>query len=119
MATKAKLAAAHSTLDGIRTAELAYFAQWGQFASASPTPPSVPGPVQAAFEPSPGFQALGWLPDGKVRCQYQVLAIPGETPEAADFLATSTCDADGDGEYSRWEASRKSPASRTTPRSVH
>ena len=98
---------------------MAYLAEWDQFTSAGPTPQTVPGRNQAAFEPSSAFRTLGWMPEGMVRCQYQVVAVPGATPEAADFVATSKCDVDGDGEVSIYTANRESPATLITPINVY
>ena len=120
MGMRAKLAEGPSNLNGIRTAELAYHAQHGEFLSAGACPLVLPGRQQAAWEGdcADAFWVLGWSADGSVRCQYTALAIPGEN-EQADFKLTARCDADGDGAESVFEASRSSPAKRVTPEDVY
>ena len=120
MGMRAKRAEGPDYLDGIRTAELAYHAQFGEFLSAGPCPPTPPGPQVAAWEGecAEAFWELGWSADGTVRCQYTAMALPGDG-EAADFKLTARCDSDGDGNQSIFEASRNSPATRVTPKDIY
>lgn len=53
-------------LAAIRTAELAYFEQFGVYVSASPTPPRLPQSGREAWPLDPrakhGFNLIGWAP---------------------------------------------------------
>lgn len=120
MGIRAKLAEVPHNLEGIRTAELAYHAQHGEFRSAGVCPREAPGRQQSAWEGecTDVFKTLGWTPEGAVRCQYMAEAIPGEE-EAADFKLTAQCDVDGDGVVSIFEASRHNPPKRVTPSHIY
>lgn len=120
MGMRAKQSEGPNYLDGIRTAELAHHAKFGEFLSAGPCPPTPPGPQVAAWEGecAEAFWELGWSADGAVRCQYTAMALPGDG-EAADFKLTARCDSDGDGNQSIFEASRNSPATRVTPKDIY
>ena len=120
MGMRAKMAEGPNYLNGIRTAELAYHAQHGEFKSAGSCPMGAPGRQPVAWEGdcTDPFSTLGWASDGPVRCQYTAVAIPGEN-EKADFKLTARCDADGDGVESVFEASRSSPAKRVTPEEIY
>jgi len=120
MGMRAKRAEGPDYLDGIRTAELAYHAKFGEFLSAGPCPPTPPGPQVAAWEGecAEAFWEMGWSADGSVRCQYTAMALPGDGPDA-DFKLTARCDSDGDGNQSIFEASRNSPATRVTPKDIY
>ena len=76
-------------LAAIRTAELAYFEQFGVYVSASPTPPRLPQSGREAWPLDPrakhGFNLIGWAPEGQVRCQYAVFA------DGAAFTAEALC----------------------------
>ena len=120
MGMRAKGSEGPNYLDGIRTAELAYHAKFGEFLSAGPCPATPPGPQAVAWEGecAEAFWELGWSADGTVRCQYTAMALPGDG-KAADFKLTARCDSDGDGDQSIFEASRTSPATRVTPKDIY
>lgn len=104
-------------LDGIRTAERAYQAEWDAFTSCAATPTNIPG---TEFAPFAGggiahFENLGWIADGKVRCRYRVVAITGQTPLEDTFEATAECDFDGNGMPSVYRATRDEKARALTP----
>jgi hypothetical protein len=86
-----------ANLDAIRNAELVHHARSGAFMACDPTPPTVPGLAPAPFAAGglQTFQALGWLPDGPVRCSYSVVGITTGPPDG--FTALAECDFDGDG----------------------
>ncbi len=110
MQLRAKRSEAPTNLDGIRTAEKAYHAEWDAFISAGPCPPFVPGREQVAWDRSwpcyAEFEALGWTPDGMTRCSYTVTAAPGSTLTGDDFEAWARCDIDGDGYEAEYHANR-------------
>jgi len=121
MSLKAKRAEAPTNVDGIRVAEKAYHHEWDTFTSAGPTPDFVPGrnPVPFAGENVDAFYNLGWSADGLVRCQYEVVAIPGNSGATDDFVVTGTCDADGDGDVSIYQANRANKAEMVTYNNVY
>ncbi len=91
MQYKAKRAEVPSNVDGIKTAEIAYEAQFDNFVSASGLPTTAGGKVPVTWPATAaGFDTIGWQPDGSVRGVYQV--------DATDtaFTVTGTCDVDGD-----------------------
>ncbi len=105
MAVRAKRSEGAGLLGEIHQAELAWFEAHGRFASAGATPARLPGKAQTAFDSEhlAEWEALGWVPEGMVRCQYEVELT---APDGSDFRATARCDTDGDGRYSVFEATR-------------
>jgi hypothetical protein len=105
MGMRAKRAEGIGLLTEIHRAELAWFDSNGRFASAGATPARPPGKSQTAFESDhlAEWKALGWLPEGMVRCQYEVELT---APDGSDFRATARCDVDGDGRHSVFEGTR-------------
>ncbi|MDP7112401.1 MAG: hypothetical protein QGH45_10570 [Myxococcota bacterium] len=95
---------AANLLLAIRTAELAYHAEWDVFHPCGPTPAEIPGGVPAPFQGGGigQFHNLGWVPDGDVLCRYSVTV----SDNGMEFEATAECDEDGDGEIAVWKASR-------------
>ncbi len=110
MTFRAKRAELTLNLDGIRTAELGYQAEWAEFTSCTLSPAVIPGRSQVRFpatiHTSLDWNQLGWVPDGRVYGQYQVSAIPGSTPQSAAFNASAFADIDGDGNYSYYHTNR-------------
>jgi prepilin-type N-terminal cleavage/methylation domain-containing protein len=110
MTFRAKRAELTLNLDGIRTVEIGYEAEWGEFTSCTLLPPQIPGRKQVRFPAtiftSLDWNMLGWVPDGKVYGQYQVIAVSGSVPGAAQFTASAYGDIDGDGNYSQYQANR-------------
>ena len=110
MTMRAKRAELTLNLDGIRTSELGYVAEWGEFTSCTLQPPVVPGRRAAAFPAtiftSVDWNQLGWVPDGKVYGQYQVTATGGGTSQTAQFTASAYSDIDGDMNLTHYQANR-------------
>jgi type IV pilus assembly protein PilA len=108
MQIRSKRAELPMNCDAIRTAEIAYHAEWGNFTSAPATPPSPSGRNAVAFTGG-GFQAyemLGWEPDGLVRGSYAAVASNASNPQSDDFTATAQGDIDGDANLSEYMATR-------------
>lgn len=102
-----------SALDGLRVAEKAYHAEWDSFTGAPATPAAVPkGEVPFEGPGSSAFSMLGWTVEGPTSCQFGVELRPSRHRWKEDFLATATCDFDGDGETATYTASRQNRASR-------
>jgi len=121
MQLRAKRAELPSNLDGIRTAQKAYHAEWDSFSSASATPSSVPGRNQVNFTAGgfTSFQNLGWVADGKVRGQYATTLSAAAASAADDFTATATSNVDGDGNNAQYNCNRAEKAVMVTSNNVY
>ena len=121
MQLRSKRAELPSNLDGVRTAEKAYHAEWDAFTTAVATPAAAPGRTQINFTTGGlnAFQNLGWVADGKVRGQYQVTAAPGASSQTDDFTATALADVDGDATNSQYECNRAEKASMLSANNVY
>ena len=101
MQLKAKRSEVPANLHGIKVAELAYDAAFDEFVNAIAKPASTPGKLARTWVvSSDGFSSIGWKPDGEVRGSY---AVSGSGP--TDFLATASCDVDGDAQFVSWSVS--------------
>jgi len=121
MQLRSKRAELPSNLDGVRTAEKAYHAEWDAFTTAVATPAAAPGRTQINFTTGglTAFQNLGWVADGKVRGQYSVTAAPGASSQTDDFTATAQADVDGDAALSHYECNRAEKASMLSANNVY
>ena len=121
MQLRAKRAELPSNLDGIRTAEKAYHAEWDGFTSASVTPATQPGRTPVNFEAGGfgSFQNLGWVADGKVRGQYSSVATNAPSNVDDDFVASATSDVDGDGATAAYNCNRAEKSSMVTSNNVY
>jgi type IV pilus assembly protein PilA len=91
---RSKTSEAKTNLAAIRTAEEGFYAEFGSYVVAAPaggnfTPNKQPWPV-----PAPGFDTLGWAPEGDVLFQYGI--VSGGAAPFADFGASAISDLDGD-----------------------
>jgi len=118
---RAMRAEAPTNLDGIRTAEKAYHAEWDAFTTAMWTPSAVSGQAQVGFSGGGyrSFENLGGGADGKVRCRYRVDAQNRRRSYDDDFVAIAECDLDGDGVYAVYRANRAQKATMITPIDVY
>ena len=121
MMLRAKRAELPANLDGVRTAEIGYHAEWGEFTSVSATPPVVPGRATTVFTGSgyTGFEMLGWSADGQVRGIYMATAANTSVSAADDFTATAQTDVDGDSNYVEYMANRARKAEMMTQNNVY
>lgn len=112
MQLRSKRAELPTNLDGIRTAEKAYHAEWDTFTEAGFTPATPSGRQQTDFAGGglANFQLLGWVADGKVRGAYEVGGIVTGSATDDDFLATAIADVDGDGTNSEYNCNRAEKA---------
>lgn len=96
-------------VDAIRTVELSYQLVWGAFTSCALAPSPIPGRVQEPFPATPttdfDWNLLGWVPDGKVYGQYEVVAN-ANVGETAGFDANGYADIDGDGNLALYTTNR-------------
>ena len=139
MQLRSKRSELPSNLDGIRTAEIAYHTEWDVFTTCVLTPAVQPHKEAVAFGNTYGdgstWDLVGWLPDGFVRGQYQVLASNGvfatglgdegsivdglEDDPDVKFTATGLGDIDGDNDNSRFVATNKLKPLMMTPNSAY
>ena len=92
-------------VDGIKSAEILYQMLNDGFI-ATPMAPRDEGALDGTlveFEVAsyPEWLALGWRPDGDVRCAYQV-----DLDGTSDFVVTGTCDVDNDDVVAIYRATR-------------
>lgn len=90
MQLKSKRSELPGNVNGIKTAELSYDAAFDAYVNASAQGPG--GKVALAWPATaPGFDTIGWRPDGAIRGVYAVTGA-----DATDFLVTAVSDVDGD-----------------------
>jgi type IV pilus assembly protein PilA len=99
---KAKSSEGKTNLAAIRTAEESFFAEYGTYVSAEPSPTTILYNVKTAFineyGPGLGFDRMGWSPEGEVYFNYSVAV-----PVAADtFTAGAVADIDNDSTPQAW-----------------
>lgn len=97
---KAKSAEGKTNLAAIRTAEESYFAEYGGYVSADPSPPAVADNNKTNFTNGTnlGFDTVGWEPEGQVYFNYSV-ATNGPTNDRFTAAAHADIDADGAPQY--------------------
>lgn len=123
MQLRAKRAELPSNLDGIRTAEKAYIAEWDAFTNAGGTPAATPsGRNQTTFTGTgyDSFANLGWTADGLVRGSYEVgNAAQGANFSLDDFTATAQSDVDGDSANAVYSCNRAQKAGMVTANNLY
>ena len=122
MQLRAKRSEAPTNLDGIRTAEKAYHAEWDVFTNCDWTFPGTPGRDPRPFDGGgiTAFQNLGWTAYGNVRCRYRVInATSSGDWDGDDFEAYAECDIDGDGNYAVYTATSQSRPTMVTSNNVY
>lgn len=121
MQLRAKRAELPTNLDGIRTAEKAYHAEWDTYTEAGATPASIPGRQQVIFTGGgyAQFDNLGWVADGLVRGQYTVADVSTGAFADDNFTGTGTADVDGDTVLSAYNCNRAEKAQMVTLNNVY
>ena len=99
-------------LGAIRTAEEAYFSEFGVYVTAAAHPAAVPGSTKAVWNPAAGngFNTIGWSPTGNVYYQYAVSIGAGSN----EYWAQAVADIDGNGMNNAWAYVAPVPGSTTT-----
>ncbi len=122
MQLRAKRAELPANLDGIRTAEKAYHAEWDSFTAVAAHPASIPGRTPTAFADPTDFQMLGWVADGNVRGQYQA-SVSGSASSTSfandDFTATAISDVDGDTVNAHYSCTRANKYSMVSQNNIY
>ena len=99
MQLRSKRSEMPTNVEGIRTAELAFFNQYDSFVSCSAVPSD--GYAQGAPKDignltGTGFDTIGWAPDGKVYAQYEATSDtdipppPGDSTRSAQARQSSS-----------------------------
>ena len=106
MTLKSKNREARKNLKEICQAEQEYFGTYGIYLEAGPTPKREPNKSSTSFDSSyiQEWKTLKWTPNMDVRCQYTVFFTKSD---GSDFKALARCDADGDGDYARFEMDKE------------
>ena len=113
MQLRAKRAEAPACVDGIRSAEMAYFAVFDRYLPVSePAPRALDelGESPVAWPEGTVFDELGWAPDALVRGTYWV----DVSADGADFEVHGSIDADGDREPAHYISTATQSATMTT-----
>ena len=114
MQLRSKRSEMPTNVEGIRTAELAFFNQYDTFVSCSPMPSdgyATGAPKDIGDLTGTGYDTIGWAPDGKVYAQYtatsggQIQLPSGRAPVPQDegnggvpaFAVEAVADIDQDG----------------------
>jgi type IV pilus assembly protein PilA len=99
---KAKSSEGKTNIAAIRTAEESYFAEYGNYVSADPSPIAILYNQKATFVndmgPGLGFDRLGWGPEGEVYFNYST-AVPLAGDE---FTIGAVADIDNDATSQAW-----------------
>jgi len=102
---KAKSSEGKTNLAAIRTAEESYFAEYGRYISALPSPPTAqmqPFNQKTVFTHAvadSGFEIVGWLPEGRVYFNY---SVESNSPDFNEFTAAAGADIDADDTPQVW-----------------
>ncbi len=102
---RAKAGEGKVNLAALRTAEESYFAEYSTYVDAVSSPEAADTfavPTQKRdWAPDPGFDTLGWAPEGDVFYNYEVVT---DNPGAAsiEFVAAAQSDIDGDTVLNGW-----------------
>lgn len=100
---KAKASEGEANLAIIRTAEKAYFSEFGVYVSAGPRPSGEPGEIKqlwGAPDPSTsdGFDIIGFMPGERVFFQYECTI----STDGYNFACYTRGNVDGSGKYQLW-----------------
>ena len=99
---KAKSSEGKTNLAAIRTAEESYFAEYGSYVSADPSPAAVADNNKTDYSDAvanKGFDIVGWEPEGQVYFNYSVNT---NSPSNDEFTAAAHADIDADGTPQYW-----------------
>ena len=122
MIVRTKRAEIPMNLDGMRSVEMGYHAEWDVFTSCSMLPVAVPGrvavPFGATMSTDHDWNQLGWVPDGRVYGQYSITASD-LVGQLATFAADGFGDIDGDGNLSHYQTTQSHKPVMLTPNVVY
>ena len=94
---KSKTSEGKVNLAAIRTGEESYLAEFGSYVSAAAAPTGAPTTTKQQWPvPAPGFQTIGWGPEGNVFFQYAI------TSGLNGYTASASADLDGNTTRQAW-----------------
>ncbi len=96
-----------TNIAAIRTAEESYAAEYATYVGAAAAPGgTLSGDKQNWLTATPGFDTIGWFPEGEVYYNYNVTADPGGCPAAGNpcthLHRRGSSDIDSDGTLNTW-----------------
>jgi prepilin-type N-terminal cleavage/methylation domain-containing protein len=122
MLVRTKRAEIPMNVDGMRSVEAGYHAEWDVYTGCAILPTAMPGrvaqPFGATISTDLDWNLLGWTPDGRVYGQYMIEAS-AEFGSLATFAANGFGDIDGDGNYSHYQATEILKPQMLTPNLVY
>jgi len=101
MQLRSRAAEGRTNLASLRTSQEGYFAEFGTYIGAAPTPAAIPSGSRVPWPGGLGFDTIGWLPDGAIQFQYAV-TIPGGGGGVWSYTAEAASDLDEDGQINLW-----------------
>ncbi len=99
MQLRTRAAEGRTNLASLRTSEEGYFAEFSTYVAAAPTPPAIPSGGKVPWPGSPGFDTIGWLPDGAIEFQYAVTVPAGVL---GVYTAEAISDLDTNAQFNLW-----------------
>jgi len=99
---KAKSSEGKTNLAAIRTAEESYFAEYGVYVSADPSPTAINKNLKTPYADAVvggGFAIVGWSPEGDVFFNY---AVETASPDDDGFMASAAADINSNDIAQRW-----------------
>ena len=105
---KAKTSEGKVNVAAIRTAEEAYFSEFGTYIAGAVSPATNGGTAKTNFTDVGGFGTIGWAPEGQVYFNYEVVISTNGTAYVADAGA----DIDGNGTDQAWGYVHPAPGAR-------
>ena len=121
MQYKAKRAELPINVALVRTAEVSYDALYDGYIEVTAHPSTVPGKQKLSWAGgNAGFDALGFIPSGTVRGQYQVRTVPGRaSTNGGEFTVVGLSDCDGDGKQAKFTATNVMATRLVTPAFIY
>ena len=106
---KAKTSEGKVNVAAIRTAEEAYFSEFGTYVAGVVSPANNGGTAKTDFTDVGGFGTIGWAPEGQVYFNYEVVVSTSRTA----YLANGAADIDGNGTPQAWGYVHPAPGGTT------
>lgn len=106
---KAKTSEGKVNVAAIRTAEEAYFSEFGTYVAGTASPANNGGTAKTDFSDQGGFGTIGWSPEGQVYFNYEVVVSTSNTA----YVASAGADIDGNGVDQSWGYVHPAPGGTT------
>ncbi len=106
---KAKTSEGKVNVAAIRTAEEAYFSEFGTYVAGAVSPAANGSTAKVPFSDVGGFGTIGWSPEGQVYFNYEVVI----STNAVAYVADAGADIDGNGTDQAWGYVHPAPGGTT------